>query len=181
MEPVQTVTVSNTLEMTEEILRQFSINFPSNEGYHPYIIKINEWGFSFFNDNINVLDINFLSSTVTVKDVIKDAIQIASIENELKNQELIFKPVIDKLFKNTNDDTLHGFGISSSDYMNILTRNLMDELNLVDNYAEFNYYSTYEETFQRSTVNANVLSFECYEYIQTIKEKMLQYLKDIWE
>lgn len=158
-------TVSNIDEFTIEILSQFSDMFENSFEQYSYvfendIIKINN------PDNITVLSIT--PSSITIKDVIQDAIDEVEYEYAKEQNAECYKDLIN--FIQSLEPATIAF----------LTNRIMYIEKPEPNFKTYLYFNTEEESFQNSTIHSNVLPFESAKHVNKIKSIIIKDLKRKW-
>ncbi|AFC21925.1 hypothetical protein GAP32_467 [Cronobacter phage vB_CsaM_GAP32] len=160
-------TVSNIEEMTIEIINQFASTF--KHGFEPYkyvfendTIKINN------NDGVTVLLIT--KESITIRDVIQDAIDDIKYQQDLQIAQVRNKALLEE-FKKYNFDPL---------VFQVLQNNAIYISKPEPNYKTFKYFNTEEQWFQQSTVHENVLPYESSKQINKIKQAVMKDLSIQW-
>lgn len=160
-------TVSNIEELTIEIISQFADMFEKE--FEPY-------SYTMLNDCIHILNhekvtvLSIRRDTVTIKDIIQDAIERVIYEEAKKIRDEEMKPLIEML-SNTSVDGM-------------TIQYLSNQLNYIkepeDNYKTFKYFNTEEQWFQQSTVHDDVLPYETSVNINRIIKVVLNDFTKQW-
>lgn len=158
--------VSTIEELTIEILNQFADMFENDFSVYSYVfengtIKINN------PDMVTVLSIT--PNTVTVKDIIQDAIDNVLYQAALKMNEEPRQLAIDAFKLGLDSDTLR-----------YLTNQLRYVAEPEPNFKTYKYFNTEEQWFQKSTVHDDVLPYESSLQINRIKKAVFEDLKGMW-
>lgn len=159
--------VSNIEELTIEIISQLADKF--EVAFAPYSYVFNKDTIEIRNHEfVTVLSIT--NDSVTIKDIIQDAIDSVVYEEALKIRKEEVQPLIDMLSTTSVD------GMT----MQFLSNQLTNICEPTPNFKTFKYFNTEEQWFQQSTVHQDVLPFESTENINRIKKAVIKDLTWQW-
>lgn len=159
--------VSNIEELTIEIISQFADMFEKEFAPYSYTM-MNECIHILNHENVTVLSIT--NDSVTIKDIIQDAIDSVIYEEALKIRKEQVQPLVDMLSTTSVD------GMT----MQFLSNQLTNVHKPIPNFKTFKYFNTEEQWFQQSTVHQDVLPYETALNINRIKKVVLNDLTQKW-
>lgn len=159
--------VSNIEELTVEIISQLADKFDVE--FAPYSYVFNKDTIEIRNHEL-VTVLSITNDSVTIKDIIQDAIDSVVYEEVLKIRKEEMQPLIEMLSTSSVDGMTIQFLSNQFNYLK----------EPEPNFKTFKYFNTEEQWFQQSTVHQDVLPFETTENINRIKKAVIKDLTGQW-